>query len=180
MLRLYLSCNQGSLTFSSRCIYIIFAKVCTSVGIMTSITKTYCQKAQEKPQVRWFKGCGMHKLHLNCNQCGRSPSGRCVCNTFTNVCISVGIVASMTKTYYQKNTTHTSNRVVLGFWNAQVTFKLQPRWSHPFWQVYLQYFCTSLHLCKHSGQHNQNILSIKHNPNLNLYDSRVLECSGCI
>ena len=38
MLRLHLSCNQGSLTFSSRCIYIIFAKVCTSVGTIASVT----------------------------------------------------------------------------------------------------------------------------------------------
>ena len=145
----------------------------------------------------------------------------------------------MTKTYYEKNTIQTSSQMSIGFWNAQVTFKLQPSWSHPFWQVYLQhfckcwhlcghsgqhdqnilsekcnphlklddsrvlecaqvtfklqprwshplwqvylqYFCTNLHLCEHSGHHDQNMLSIKHNPNLNFYDSRVLECSGCI
>ena len=122
----------------------------------------------------------MLRLHLNCSQGGHTPFGRCICNTYANICTSVGIVASMSKTYYQKNTTHTSSWKILGFWNAQVTFKLQPRWLHPLWQVHLQYCCTSLHLCEHSGHHYQNMLSIKYNPNLNLYDSRVLECSGCI
>ena len=70
--------------------------------------------------------------------------------------------------------------MTLGLKNAQVTFKLQLRWSHTFWQVYLQRFFKKLHRYGHSGQHDQNILSEKHNPHLKLDDSRILECSGYI
>ena len=70
--------------------------------------------------------------------------------------------------------------MTLGLWIAQVAFMLQPRWSHPFWQVHLQNLCTNIHLYGHSDQHDQIILSKKHNPNLKIDDSRVVECSGCI
>ena len=49
----------------------------------------------------------MLRLHLSCNQGGLTLSGRCICNIFANVCTAVGIVASMTKAYYQKNTAQT-------------------------------------------------------------------------
>ena len=122
----------------------------------------------------------MLRLHLNCNEGGPTLSGKRMCSTFAQVCTFVGTVATMTQTYYQKNTTQTSSQMILGFWNAQVAFMLEPRWPHPFWQVYLQYFGTSLQLCGHSGYHDQNILSKKHNPNLKIDDSSVVECSGCI
>ena len=122
----------------------------------------------------------MLRLHLRCNQGGHTPSGRCICNNLAKVCTCVGTAATMTKTYYQKNTTLTSKQMTLVLWNAQVASMLQPRWSHPFWQVHLQNQCTNIHLYGHSDQHDQIILSKKHNPNLKIDDSRVVECSGCI
>ena len=205
MLRLHLSCNQGSLTFSSRCIYIIFAKVCTSVGIMASVTSgrrdgssdLKCNHATAR----------QHVLPLiACQQALVSCAAIIYITLRTVVAVIIFIIvvviavrllalrhryAAMCKLqcaplqpaspkHIIKRHNKTSSQMIQGFWNAQVTFKLQPRWSQPFWQVCLQHFCKCLHICGHSGQHDQNILSEKHNPHLNLDDSRVLKCSGYI
>ena len=138
------------------------------------------KKTQPKPQFGWFYGLEMLRLHLSCNQSGPTLSGSCIWTTFAQVCNSVGTVTNTTAMYYQKYTTQTSIWMILGSGNAQVTFKLQPNWPYPFWQVYLHHLCTCLHLCGHSDQYDHNVLSKKHNPNLNLDKYRVWECSGYI
>ena len=68
----------------------------------------------------------MLRLHLSCNQGGPTLSGRCICSNFVQACTSMGTVASMTKTYYLKDTTQNSNLMYLELWYAQVAFKMAP------------------------------------------------------
>ena len=124
MLRLHLCCNQGCPTQNGRYICSAFAQIYTSMGTVASMTKTYYKKTQPRPKSGWFQGIGMLRLHLSCNQGGHTPSGRCICITFVQVCTFVGTVTTMTKTYYQKNITQTSNLMSLGLCNAHVAFKL--------------------------------------------------------
>ena len=46
------------------------------------------------------------------------PYGRCIYISFAQVGTSVETVATMTKTYYQKDTTQTSKKMSLGLCNA--------------------------------------------------------------
>ena len=138
------------------------------------------KKAQPKLQFGWVQHLWMLRLHLSGNQSGPTLSGRCICTTIAQVCTSVGTVTNTTAMYYQKITTQTSIRISLGSGNAQVTFKLQPKWPQPFWQVYLHHLCTSLHLCGHSDQYDHNASSKKHNQNFHLDELSIWECSGYI
>ena len=78
----------------------------------------------------------MLRLHLSCGQGVPTPFGRCICIDFAQVCSFVGTMGTTTKTHGQIKTTKTSKRIILRLWNAHVTFTLQPRWPHLFWQLY--------------------------------------------
>ena len=148
--------NQGGANLPGRCIWSVFAPVCSSVG--TVANKTTIVNSVKSSYTLGIIILGLSFAHVayGLQPRWRHPPWQVHLSVFAPICRCVGIATNMTTIANLMNSIYTLCVIFLGLYHAHIAYDLQPRWHHPPWQVHLKCVCISLQVCGHSDHHDHH------------------------